>query len=232
MSVQVVTAELRHWIAEQAQAGVSDARGARRDARQRLAPRCGARAALKRSAARGRAAAPNPARCRSRRCTTRRTRSGPATARCRSSARCGSRASSSSAACSTRGSATNWWRSRARGWRARRPSSWAPAAARSTPPAPARACSSNAARTPLVARIEARIAALLRWPVENGEGLQILRYRPGEEYKPHYDYFDPAQPGAAAILARGGQRLASLVMYLEHAGAAAVRRSFPTSASR
>jgi prolyl 4-hydroxylase len=68
---------------------------------------------------------------------------------------------------------------------------------------------------PLVARIEERIAVLLRWPVENGEGLQILRYRPGEEYEPHYDYFDPTAPGAAAILARGGQRLASLVIYLD-----------------
>ena len=66
----------------------------------------------------------------------------------------------------------------------------------------------------LIVRIEARIAELLRWPVENGEGLQVLRYRPGAEYKPHYDYFDPAQPGSASILARGGQRLASLVMYL------------------
>jgi len=64
------------------------------------------------------------------------------------------------------------------------------------------------------ARIEARIAALLQWPVENGEGLQILRYRPGAEYKPHYDYFDPAQPGTPSILRRGGQRVASLVMYL------------------
>ncbi len=67
---------------------------------------------------------------------------------------------------------------------------------------------------PLVGRIEARLAALLDWPVENGEGLQILRYRPGAEYKPHYDYFDPAQPGTASILRRGGQRLATLVMYL------------------
>jgi prolyl 4-hydroxylase len=66
----------------------------------------------------------------------------------------------------------------------------------------------------LCAHIEARIAALFDWPVENGEGLQILRYRPGAEYKPHYDYFDPAQPGTAAILKRGGQRVASLVMYL------------------
>lgn len=66
----------------------------------------------------------------------------------------------------------------------------------------------------LVARIEARIAALLDWPLENGEGLQVLRYAPGTEYKPHYDYFDPAEPGTPVILNRGGQRLASLVMYL------------------
>jgi prolyl 4-hydroxylase len=55
---------------------------------------------------------------------------------------------------------------------------------------------------------------LLQWPLENGEGLQVLRYRPGAEYKPHYDYFDPAQPGTPSILKRGGQRVASLVMYL------------------
>ncbi len=64
------------------------------------------------------------------------------------------------------------------------------------------------------ARLEARIAALLDWPVENGEGLQVLRYRPGAEYKPHYDYFDPAQPGTSSLLQRGGQRVASLVCYL------------------
>ena len=66
----------------------------------------------------------------------------------------------------------------------------------------------------LCRRFEARIAALLHWPVEHGEGLQVLRYRPGAEYKPHYDYFDPAQPGTGAILRRGGQRVASLVCYL------------------
>ncbi|HXD05624.1 MAG TPA: 2OG-Fe(II) oxygenase [Burkholderiaceae bacterium] len=66
----------------------------------------------------------------------------------------------------------------------------------------------------LVLGIEKRIAALLNWPLENGEGLQVLRYRPGAEYKPHYDYFDPTQPGTPAILSRGGQRVATLVMYL------------------
>jgi prolyl 4-hydroxylase len=66
----------------------------------------------------------------------------------------------------------------------------------------------------LCRRIEARIAKLLDWPVENGEGLQILRYGPGAQYEPHYDYFDPARPGFQSILKRGGQRVASLVMYL------------------
>jgi prolyl 4-hydroxylase len=63
-------------------------------------------------------------------------------------------------------------------------------------------------------RIEARIATLLNWPLDNGEGLQILRYQPGAEYKPHYDYFDPAQPGTPTILKRGGQRVGTLVVYL------------------
>ncbi|MCK6426905.1 MAG: 2OG-Fe(II) oxygenase [Burkholderiaceae bacterium] len=66
----------------------------------------------------------------------------------------------------------------------------------------------------LLKRIEARIAALVNWPVENGEGVQVLNYRPGAEYKAHYDYFDPAQPGSATILKRGGQRVGTLVMYL------------------
>lgn len=67
---------------------------------------------------------------------------------------------------------------------------------------------------PVVQRIEARIARLLHWPVEFGEGLQILRYSPGAQYRPHYDYFDPAEPGTPTILRRGGQRLATLVIYL------------------
>lgn len=70
------------------------------------------------------------------------------------------------------------------------------------------------AENALCARIEARIARLLHWPVSHGEGLQILRYRPGAEYLPHHDYFDPALPGSQAVLARGGQRLATLVIYL------------------
>lgn len=67
---------------------------------------------------------------------------------------------------------------------------------------------------PVCGAIEARIAALLQWPVANGEGLQVLHYRPGAEYKPHHDYFDPSQPGMASVLKRGGQRVATVVIYL------------------
>lgn len=66
----------------------------------------------------------------------------------------------------------------------------------------------------LVRRIEQRIATLLSIPIDHGEGLQILHYLPGQQYEPHYDWFDPEQPGFAAITAKGGQRIASLVMYL------------------
>jgi prolyl 4-hydroxylase len=70
------------------------------------------------------------------------------------------------------------------------------------------------AENELIARVERRLAQLTRWPVENGEGLQILHYRPGAEYKPHYDYFDPNEPGTPTILKRGGQRVATIIMYL------------------
>jgi prolyl 4-hydroxylase len=70
------------------------------------------------------------------------------------------------------------------------------------------------AENPLVATLEARIAKLLQWPAGHGEGLQILRYPPGAQYLPHFDYFDPAQPGTAELVKRGGQRVATLIMYL------------------
>jgi prolyl 4-hydroxylase len=66
----------------------------------------------------------------------------------------------------------------------------------------------------VVKALEERLAALVNWPVENGEGLQVLHYRPGTEYKPHYDYFDPGEPGTPTILKRGGQRVATIIMYL------------------
>lgn len=62
--------------------------------------------------------------------------------------------------------------------------------------------------------IEKRIANLTKYPVENGEGLQVLHYQKGGEYRPHYDYFSASQAGGSAALIRGGQRVMTLIMYL------------------
>jgi prolyl 4-hydroxylase len=69
-------------------------------------------------------------------------------------------------------------------------------------------------QSPLIQRIENRIAMLLNWPVKWGEGLQVLHYAPGAEYRPHHDYFDPQHSGTEAVLRRGGQRVGTLIMYL------------------
>lgn len=62
--------------------------------------------------------------------------------------------------------------------------------------------------------IEKRLAGLVDMPADHGEGLQILHYEPGQQYEPHFDWFDPAQPGFATITAAGGQRVASIIIYL------------------
>jgi prolyl 4-hydroxylase len=66
----------------------------------------------------------------------------------------------------------------------------------------------------ILRRMERRIADLTGLPVENGEAIQVLWYQVGGEYQPHYDYFSPNTPGGAAVLERGGQRVATLIMYL------------------
>lgn len=43
---------------------------------------------------------------------------------------------------------------------------------------------------PVLEAIEARIAAWAQVPVENGEAFYLLRYEEGQQYKPHYDFFD------------------------------------------
>lgn len=59
-----------------------------------------------------------------------------------------------------------------------------------------------------VTSIERRIASIMNIPVEHGEGLHILNYTVGQEYKAHYDFF--AEHSAAA----NNNRISTLVMYL------------------
>lgn len=66
----------------------------------------------------------------------------------------------------------------------------------------------------LIRGLEERFARLLDWPAEKGENLQILRYKPGAEYKAHYDYFEPDELTTPGLLAHGGQRVGTLLIYL------------------
>lgn len=72
----------------------------------------------------------------------------------------------------------------------------------------------NLNETPFIAKLDKRIATVMNWPVENGEGIQILNYKIGGEYKPHFDYFSWDESGSEPHLAKGGQRVSTLVMYL------------------
>jgi len=61
---------------------------------------------------------------------------------------------------------------------------------------------------PLIITIEKRISTIMNIPIEHGEGLHILRYTPGQEYKAHFDYF------SANSKAASNNRISTLVMYL------------------
>lgn len=75
-------------------------------------------------------------------------------------------------------------------------------------------CSFKRGELPLIERIEQRLATLVNWPVDHGEGLQILRYENGGEYRAHYDFFDPAHAGSQKHIAQAGQRVGTVIMYL------------------
>jgi len=68
----------------------------------------------------------------------------------------------------------------------------------------------------VTAAIRARIAAALSVPAGALEPAQVLHYAPGEQFDRHFDFLDPAEPGFAAEIERGGQRIATLLVYLNH----------------
>lgn len=73
----------------------------------------------------------------------------------------------------------------------------------------------NKGHDEFISRLDRRMMLLTQHPVEHFEGLQVMRYQPGGEYKAHFDYFPLEQKGAAAHMVRGGQRVATLLMYLQ-----------------
>jgi prolyl 4-hydroxylase len=68
--------------------------------------------------------------------------------------------------------------------------------------------------TPFVAMLDRRISEIMNCPVENGEGLQVLRYGPGTKTTPHFDFLAPSNAANRRSLARSGQRISTMVVYL------------------
>jgi prolyl 4-hydroxylase len=62
--------------------------------------------------------------------------------------------------------------------------------------------------------IERRLAELAHWPAECGEPFQLQKYGVTQEYRPHFDWLDPDASGHRSHLTRGGQRLATFILYL------------------
>ena len=62
--------------------------------------------------------------------------------------------------------------------------------------------------SPFISEIEHRISQLMHVPVEHAEGLQVLHYEPGQQFKTHFDYFREQHPSYK------NNRISTLVIYL------------------
>ncbi|MBP2080154.1 2OG-Fe(II) oxygenase [Oceanobacillus polygoni] len=60
----------------------------------------------------------------------------------------------------------------------------------------------------ILTTIEKRVSSIMNIPVEHAEGLQVLKYTPGQEYKAHFDYFSTTSKASE------NNRISTLVMYL------------------
>jgi prolyl 4-hydroxylase len=60
----------------------------------------------------------------------------------------------------------------------------------------------------IITKIEKRISSIMNIPIEHGDGIQILKYTPTQEYKAHFDYF------TSTSKATKNNRISTIVMYL------------------
>ncbi|MGE7184478.1 2OG-Fe(II) oxygenase [Peribacillus sp. NPDC006672] len=73
----------------------------------------------------------------------------------------------------------------------------------------------NEKENDIITKIEKRISSIMNIPIEHGDGIQILKYTPGQEYKAHFDFF------TSASKATKNNRISTIVIYLndvEHGG--------------
>jgi prolyl 4-hydroxylase len=66
-----------------------------------------------------------------------------------------------------------------------------------------------------IARIDRRLSRLMNLPLDHGEGLQVLHYPEGAGSEPHFDYLQPSNAANRESVLRSGQRVSTLVTYLD-----------------
>lgn len=79
-------------------------------------------------------------------------------------------------------------------------------------------------RTPTIRTLVGRMSEVVGIPLTHAESLQVVHYAEGEEYRPHFDAYEPESEKGRQRTARGGQRLVTVLAYLNHvpAGGATV----------
>jgi prolyl 4-hydroxylase len=70
------------------------------------------------------------------------------------------------------------------------------------------------AETDLIARLDRRVSEIMNLPVDRGEGFQVLHYPTGASTAPHFDFLIPSNAANQASIARSGQRVSTLILYL------------------
>jgi hypothetical protein len=79
----------------------------------------------------------------------------------------------------------------------------------------------------MVQAVRTRLAAALGLSICNMEAPQVLHYTVGQQFLPHFDFFDAALPAEAVEMAGGGQRVATALLYLNDEGLEGGETDFP-----
>lgn len=65
-----------------------------------------------------------------------------------------------------------------------------------------------------IAAVRRRLSAFTGQPQAHMEPLNVLHYAPGQRFVRHHDFFDPDHPLSARMIAEGGQRVCTILVYL------------------
>ena len=68
----------------------------------------------------------------------------------------------------------------------------------------------------IVHEVSKRFSILVQMPIRNAEQYQLVYYKEGAQYKPHFDSFDYETPDGKKNWEPGGQRMITVIAYLNN----------------